>query len=85
VSISLPLIVICTSGAIFLFDFIVTVLTEININIAAKVNPLPIIYPVKNLSFILLLSDIGETFVVEELSDTLLVFVSVVNEAKRGW
>jgi hypothetical protein len=85
VSIFLSSIVICTSGVIFLFDSIVTELIEISINIAAKVNPLPIIYPIKNLSFILLLFDISETFVVEELSDTLLVFVSVVDESKRWW
>jgi hypothetical protein len=35
--------------------------------------------------FAILLFDIGETFIVEELSDTLLVFVSIVDEAECGW
>jgi hypothetical protein len=35
--------------------------------------------------FAILLSYISETFIVEELRDTLLVFVSIVDEAECGW
>jgi hypothetical protein len=35
--------------------------------------------------FAILFSYISETFVIKKLSDTVLLFVSVKDEAKRGW